>query len=239
MNFHAAHSREVYGIDLAPRRLKQAREIYKEVSVASVLALPYPDNFFDAVVSVDLIEHIPVDKKDDAIREMMRVLHAGGVMVHILDLDSQKPLYRWAMKFPALWKKYFIDQMGHYGLETATAAIRRFDSFGMKRLAAEATNRTFLQHPENYAWQFDNEYREQCFAVRALTSLSYFIRRHKFLHRVYSGFYQLVWIRTVEKLFPVDWSFNFALAYRTGGYGSHRETEIEVGNLQGAEISAQ
>ncbi len=214
MRFHAARFDEVCGVDLAPRRLKVARELYTEVSVASVLALPYPDAFFDAVVSVDVMEHIPAPVKDQALAEMMRVLRPGGVMAHVLDLDSQKPLYRWAQKHEVLWQKYFIDQMGHYGLETATAAIRRFDATGMDRILVEATNRTSLQHPENFAWQFDNEYRSHSFCVRAMTSLSYRIRRHRYLRALYSGFFQLAWARTLEKLFPLDWAFNLSVAYR-------------------------
>lgn len=213
MNFVADRAAESYGVDLAPKRLKEAQKIYDEISVASILALPYPDNFFDAVISVDVIEHIPADKKDDAIREMIRVLRNGGRMMHILDLDSQKPLYRWAKGFPELFQEYFVDQMGHYGLETATSAMRRFDSFGMNKLAAEPTNRTMIAHPENYAWQFDNEYLGKSKAVKFLTSLSYFIRRHPVLRAAYSGFYELIWTRTLEKLFPVDWSFNLAVAY--------------------------
>ncbi|MEK8022921.1 MAG: class I SAM-dependent methyltransferase [Candidatus Hydrogenedentota bacterium] len=212
LRFVASTASRVHGVDLAPTRLKSAATLYDEVSVASLLALPYPDGFFDAIVSVDVMEHIPAQVKNAAINEMLRVLKPGGRMMHVLDLDSQKPLYRWAMRHTGLWKKYFIDQMGHYGLETASQAIARFDSFGMKRLAAEATNRTFLQHPENYAWQFDNEYRRKSLCLRALVSLSYRVRRHSLLRIAYAGFYQ-VWTRTFEKLFPADWSFNLAIAY--------------------------
>lgn len=213
LQFIARHAKEVCGVDLAPARLRKAAEIYTEVSVGSLLELPYPNEYFDVVLSVDVIEHIPAEVKDRALREMLRVIRPGGRMVHVLDLDSRKPLYRWAESDPALFKKYFVDQMGHYGLETATAAIARFDALGMHRLAVEATNRTELQHPENYAWQFDNEYRHKSRAVRLLTSASYFIRRHPALKAAYSGFYQLLWTRTAEKLFPVDWSFNLAVAY--------------------------
>lgn len=212
LRFVARRASRACGVDLAPTRLKSAATIYDEVSVASILKLPYPDGSFDAIVSVDVMEHIPAEVKNAAIAEMLRVLKPGGRMMHVLDLDSQKPLYRWAMRDAALWKKYFIDQMGHYGLETATRALERFDSFGMKRLAAEATNRTFLQHPENYAWQFDNEYRFKAIPVRILVSLSYRIRNSLVLRTTYAAFYQ-VWTRTFEKLFPLDWSFNLAIAY--------------------------
>lgn len=212
LKFIASRARRVYGIDRAPTRLKIAREIYDEVSVASLLSIPYPDGSFDALISVDVIEHIPVEVKDAAIAEMRRVLRPGGRMLHIQDLLSRKPLHRWAESYPALFEKHFIEQMGHYGLEPATAAIARFDRAGLKRIAVEPTNRTILQLPENYCWQFDNEYLGKSRWVKFLTSVAWFIRRHKIVGMIYSGFYQLIWTRTFERLFPVDRSFNLAYA---------------------------
>jgi SAM-dependent methyltransferase len=213
LDFLAARCREVHGVDLAPTALGKAREIYHTVSCASVLALPYPDEFFDLIVSVDVIEHIPLERKNEALTEMLRVLKPGGRMLHVLDLRSQKPLHRWAERDPELFRKVFIERMGHYGLETASEAIKRFEAFGMKRIAIEATNRTVLQHAGNYGWQFDNEYRHRSGWVRLLTSISYLIRRHRLLDRLYAGFLQLIWSRGPERLFPIDWSFNLAVAY--------------------------
>ena len=214
LQFHADNSATISGVDLAPSRLSQAKEIYDQVSVASLLELPYEDNTFDVVASVDVLEHIPADVKNLALREMMRVLKDGGRMLHVLDLASQKPLHKWAEKYPELFDTYFIEQMGHYGLETAGDAIRRFKSLGLIPIAIEPTNRTIVQHPENYAWQFDNEYLTHSRRVKFLTSLSYFIRRHKILKYGFAGFYQLIWTRSFEKLFPIDWSFNLAVALK-------------------------
>lgn len=214
LRYVASRSAAVHGIDSSAARLAHARTIYREVSVANVLSIPYPDDTFDAAISVDVLEHIPAAVKDRALREMIRVVKPGGRLVHVLDLDAQKPLHRWAARRPDLWQRYFIDQMGHYGLETASRAKARFRALGLEPIAVEPTNRTILQHPANYAWQFDNEYRHLSRWVRLLTSLSYIVRRHPALLAAYSGFYQLVWTRTLERLFPEDWAFNLQVAYR-------------------------
>ena len=202
----------VCGIDLSLARLKAAARIYREVAYAGITAIPYPDDFFDVVLSVDVLEHVPAEAKDHALQEMIRVVRPGGRLIHLLDCDSQKPLHRWARLHPELYRKHFIEKMGHHGLETASAALARFARFPLNLIAVEASNRTILQHPENYAWQFDNEYLRHSFTVRALTSASHFVRRHPCLRAAYSGFFELVWKR-IERIFPLDWSFNLAVAY--------------------------
>lgn len=214
----------VCGIDLSLPRLKAAALIYREVAFAGITAIPYPDDYFDVVLSVDVLEHVPAEAKDEAIREMIRVTRPGGRLIHLLDCDSLKPLHRWARLHPGLYRKHFIEQMGHHGLETASAALARFHRFPLRLIEAEASNRTLLQHPENYAWQFDNEYLRHSFTVRALTSASYFVRRHPHLRAAYSGFYELIWKR-LERVFPLDWSFNLAVAYEVSAKSAIRDPQ--------------
>lgn len=78
-------AKEVKGVDisaqavqaanarLAERGLSQARAV-----TASVLALPFPDNYFDYVVSSGVIHHTPAPFR--AWQELVRVLKPGGKM---------------------------------------------------------------------------------------------------------------------------------------------------------------
>ncbi len=50
-----------------------------EKKVADVLSIPYEDNFFDIIVSFDVLEHIKEDQK--AVKEILRVLKPGGSFV--------------------------------------------------------------------------------------------------------------------------------------------------------------
>lgn len=62
--------KELYGIDVSKTLLKKVNG-YKEIKEASVLKIPYPDNCFDLVVCMQVIEHVPDWKK--AIKELVRV----------------------------------------------------------------------------------------------------------------------------------------------------------------------
>lgn len=207
-----ARGRRVIGIDTSPARLRGAATIYAGVHLASATAIPFADRTFDAVVSVDVMEHIPREAKDAAIREWIRVTRPGGRLVSVLDCDSSKPLHAWAKRRPDLYRKHFVEKMGHHGLEPASAAIARFRRAGLRPLAEEATNRTSWQLLENWAWQFDNEYCRLSPAVRQAVRASYFLRRHRALRLAHNAA-QFVFFRTLERLFPLDWAFNLAVAY--------------------------
>lgn len=47
----------------------------------NALALDYPDNFFDSVISISVIEHIENDGDTAAIKEIWRVLKPGGILL--------------------------------------------------------------------------------------------------------------------------------------------------------------
>ena len=69
--------------DIDPRAIELARSRYAtRLAGADVLqpdaALPYPDFSFDAVVSMDVIEHVP--EPLPWVREALRVLRPGGLL---------------------------------------------------------------------------------------------------------------------------------------------------------------
>ena len=70
------------GIDIAEESIKvaQNRNIYGAVfHVGSAMKLQFPDESFDAVTLVEVIEHIP--DQPQAIREAVRVLKTGGLIL--------------------------------------------------------------------------------------------------------------------------------------------------------------
>jgi len=73
MNFKGK-VREVHGVDLDPRVTDNPYLDEGKVSDAS--KLPYPENFFDIVISDNVMEHI--EYPDDVFAEIKRVLKCGG-----------------------------------------------------------------------------------------------------------------------------------------------------------------
>ncbi len=74
---------EVFGVDsseeavgLCRRRFGDRAEFVK----ADVLALPFPDGFFDAAAAVHLLEHLPDGDLGGAFSELRRVLRPGGAL---------------------------------------------------------------------------------------------------------------------------------------------------------------
>ena len=70
------------GFDLSREGLHVARMAGEAVCEASALALPFPDHTFDAAITFDVLQHLPLDGGDaTALREARRVLKPGGVLL--------------------------------------------------------------------------------------------------------------------------------------------------------------
>lgn len=93
-NLHEKYQ-EIYGLDLCASSEEIAhffkeREIETHLMNGSVLEMPYPDNFFDAVFLVSILEHLkPADQKK-AFSEIVRILKPGGQVVY--GVPVERPL---------------------------------------------------------------------------------------------------------------------------------------------------
>lgn len=67
------------GIDIALEGLRAARAGREDVARASALRLPFPTGCADLVVTLDVVQHLPLPVGDlEALAEMRRVLRPGG-----------------------------------------------------------------------------------------------------------------------------------------------------------------
>jgi ubiquinone/menaquinone biosynthesis C-methylase UbiE len=88
---HAHPDVEVVGLDPDPKALTRAKSKADAAGVTIELdrgfsdALPYPPASFDRVLSSLMFHHLPADEKESMLREVRRVLKAGGTF-HMLDL---------------------------------------------------------------------------------------------------------------------------------------------------------
>ena len=69
------------GVDLSDEALRFCRDRGVAATRGSLLALPFPDGAFDAVMSFDVIYHRWVEDDRVAVREIARVLRPGGLVL--------------------------------------------------------------------------------------------------------------------------------------------------------------
>lgn len=82
-------------LDLARRRLGDACQYVQ----GSLLALPFPDDFFDSSIANHVIYHIHADAQEQAVRELIRVTRPGRPIVIVYrnplaPLDALQLVYR-------------------------------------------------------------------------------------------------------------------------------------------------
>jgi ubiquinone/menaquinone biosynthesis C-methylase UbiE len=89
---------EVFGLDADPEMLKVASLKSKRDSMpvkfdqGMAYHLPYPDASLDRVLSSLMIHHLKTPEKEQAAREIYRVLKPGG-QLHVIDFGKPSSLY--------------------------------------------------------------------------------------------------------------------------------------------------
>ncbi len=73
------YTRSVEAFDIEIDRAAEAQVETPHTLVAAAEALPYPDNYFDTILSHEVLEHVLDDSK--SIHEMVRVLKPGGRVI--------------------------------------------------------------------------------------------------------------------------------------------------------------
>ena len=86
------------GVDLSPRMVTEAQKLNPEIHFhqGDMLALPDADQSWGGIAAFYCIIHIPREKIMDALREMIRVLKPGGVLLISFHIgDEIKHLDEW------------------------------------------------------------------------------------------------------------------------------------------------
>ena len=83
----AALGAEVHGFDISPEMIDLARRRVARLADANISldvcpseALPYPDDYFDVVLFVDILHHVDIPR---SLAEVRRVMKPGGTVVGI------------------------------------------------------------------------------------------------------------------------------------------------------------
>ena len=108
-------------------------------------ALTYPDDHFDAAFAVSVLEHIPGDGDTAAIREMVRVVRPGGLVVVTTpyDLryreDSVRGSFSGRPEESTIWERHYDDEaLKRRLLEPAGAEQVGVELWGEKGVRGQA-----------------------------------------------------------------------------------------------------
>lgn len=123
-------AKEVYGIDLHPQKEKVEKILKKEGVSArlfqgSILKLPFPDNFFNYVVCLSVLEHFKGKELEDGIAELYRVVTPGGAL--IIGVPGKNPLSNFFIRFFLVFTPNEIHPSGHLDILKAVEKIEKPD----------------------------------------------------------------------------------------------------------------
>jgi ubiquinone/menaquinone biosynthesis C-methylase UbiE len=127
----------VVGVDPSPEMIDRARSKAQkknadvEFQVAWAQALPFPDASFDVVLSTVMLHHIPRAGREDALREVKRVLNATGRLVAIdfgLDPGGHRGLLGHLHRHGGLSARNLVELVTRAGYEVVSSGpLKRWD----------------------------------------------------------------------------------------------------------------
>jgi 2-polyprenyl-6-hydroxyphenyl methylase/3-demethylubiquinone-9 3-methyltransferase len=148
----AAGGAEVVGLDLSARMIARAEGLDRVL--ASARRLPFGPGVFDAVVAVEVLQHVSPDTIGGVLSEVARVLRPGG-LVALIDrnaaaFDARRP---WLPKLALKW----IDERRGRWMYPAGGPVREhwFWPGRLRRRLAnsfEAARVGYLLSPDEQGW---------------------------------------------------------------------------------------
>ena len=108
---------DLYGMDISKYAIDNSvPEIKNKLQVANATKLPYEDNFFDLVISINTIHNLDKDECEMALKEISRVSKKNAFITvdAFSNEDEKKRMYAWNLTAKTImsiedWKKFFSD----------------------------------------------------------------------------------------------------------------------------------
>ncbi len=70
---------DFYGVDNCEKFVEMAKKITPNVILSDMTSLPFPDNYFDGIISIASFHHLSdVNRRNECLKEMHRVLKPNG-----------------------------------------------------------------------------------------------------------------------------------------------------------------
>ena len=141
------------GVEINPSALEKARAALPDAELHGVgaVAMPFADESFDCVACIEVLEHIPAERREQALAEMRRVLRPGGRLILRV---PHAGLFAWLdpnnfrFRLPGLYRLRAdsprLGQISAESLAAAHAGARRRARLGR---AGRADGRSRTRHP--------------------------------------------------------------------------------------------
>lgn len=113
---------DVRGVDISDYAIANAKEEVKDkVQVACATSLPFDDDEFDAVVSINTVHNLDKDECATALQEIMRVTRGKAFITvdAFRNEQEEKRMYEWNLTAKTImhvddWKQFF-SEVGYTG----------------------------------------------------------------------------------------------------------------------------
>jgi SAM-dependent methyltransferase len=164
------------GVDLSAEcALAARRNGYDATAAAELTRLPFADDSFDYVVSLDVLGHVGFEEKDAALAEVRRVLRPAGVTMHGIECTDRRAQKSYEEMSEEELRR-FVAVDGHVGLEEEQEHAARFRRFFAHvawepRYALCLSSEEFVKQRDEYGLPFESDF------VEYLRGLSFAERR--------------------------------------------------------------
>ncbi len=138
---------EVHGIDASPEMIQFAQDKTAKVGapidfqIGLVEHIPFPDDYFDVVLSSLMLHHLPDDLKRRAFAEIRRVLKPGG---YLFAVDFEPPKNRLALH---VMPHLIVHNMMHVNVRDY---VPMMESAGFSNVRAGHTDHSLLSSVRGY-----------------------------------------------------------------------------------------
>jgi cyclopropane fatty-acyl-phospholipid synthase-like methyltransferase len=153
------------GVDLSSEcSLAALRNGYDFTTASRLSQLPFPDQTFDYVVSLDVLGHVGFEEKDAVLGEIARVLRPDGVTMHGIECTDHAAQKSYDEMAPDELRR-FVDVDGHVGLEEEQEHGKRFLRFfehvaWEPRYALNLSSEEFIKQADKYGLNFEEDFLE-------------------------------------------------------------------------------
>jgi ubiquinone/menaquinone biosynthesis C-methylase UbiE len=132
----AEHAQQAIGLDYEFERTLEARIKVPEVVCGAGEKLPFPDNYFDLVLSHEVLEHVQDDQQ--AVNEIIRVLKPGGRLILFVP-NRGYPFETHGIYWKGVYKfgnKFFVNYLPRKWRDKLAPHVRVYTGKDLSRLFA-------------------------------------------------------------------------------------------------------